>query len=354
MGKPVEDKSRVVFDDLIVSSIKWFNRAIDTFESDKEIDASIVYFAISQELILKSILALEHWALLIDDPRLVPYSSFVDGSARSITYANAIERIQSLKPHVLKKDGIIAFQGVVTHRNQIVHYTHRGLIDKKKCEKIKISILKAWYYLHLLIESEISPHLNVDQKKQTQLLYKRMEKINGFWHAVFLTKNNIFEEMKKGGKIVFDCFRCKQQSLIRKSSPHGVYSQVTEKCLVCNYFGAAIYVNCPKCKYSYNFQSYNAVCPECSTKLFKKMKPYNISYDEFFNQPVYCSNCCSEDVYRMEDDLFICGSCFTYKTQVSTCEYCDSTFMGDIGEDSFIEGCELCDGKRGEWESKDD
>lgn len=340
-----------VFDELFDSSIKFFNRAIDSFES--EIDVSIVHFAISLELMLKSILVQEHWAFIFENPGRASLSALADGSLKSVQFSEAIERINCLAPNTIKSDEIEAYIEVSNHRNKIVHYTHKHLSNKKKIETIKISILKAWYYLHDLIDKKISPYFSEEQKKEIKKIYIKMRRVENYWKAVFTTKEHIIKKMIEGGKKIRTCALCKQNSAIISTSSDRSFVLENRKCIVCEHRRTELLVYCDKCNEVFNINNENAICPKCGTQYFDNKKVYVDYEDDYFPSQALCADCKEEKVYQIGEQ-FICSECYNCGDELYTCEYCNTTYLGDESEDSFLNGCEFCDGRIAELMERDD
>lgn len=343
--------SEKVFGELFDSAMKFFDRAIDTFES--EIDVSIVHFAISLELVIKSLLVLEHWAFIFENPGKAAISALRDGSLKSVQFKESMERIKCLTPSALQKEEISAYENVSKHRNMIVHYTHSGLSKKSTTDEIKISILTAWYYLHTLLDTKISPRLDASKKELVEKLFKKMRKIEHYWDAVFLTKESIIKGMADGGEIIGVCALCRQNAACISTIPGDHFVFENRKCVVCNHQRTSLQAKCSNCGEIYDLNVDDAVCPECEKHYFDDFEIYSIT-DDHYSEPVYCSYCQEKKVYRIEDDLFMCGECYEWGESIYTCEYCNTTYLGDEIEDTFLLGCSFCDGRMADLMAKDD
>jgi len=65
-----------------------------------------------------------------------------------------------------------------------------------------------------------------------------------------------------------------------------------------------------------------------------------------------CARCTSPDSVVQNDEVYVCTECLTVDDSIYMCGWCSELQLGggDL-EDSFLTGCEFCDGRLG-WESK--
>ena len=119
---------------------------------------------------------------------------------------------------------------------------------------------------------------------------------------------------------------------------------------------------CPKCKNTVFVSDSYSTC-DCGdfeiTKeaLSDQLEVYR-SIEELSIEEtnIYCTECFTIEptVIKLKNGSYFCLECFIDFDETSECEWCNTRYAGDIGEHTYLEGCEMCDGHIGWHMSKDD
>ena len=127
-----KNMSELVSLDLFEKSKLWFVRAINYFESD--IETSIICFATALELILKSLIAREHWALLcLKGDKDVNLEALKNRNMTTVSFNDCLDLLIRIRPGIISPNEQTAYKDVSSHRNKIIHFTHPD-IEKEKVE----------------------------------------------------------------------------------------------------------------------------------------------------------------------------------------------------------------------------
>ena len=71
-----------------------------------------------------------------------------------------------------------------------------------------------------------------------------------------------------------------------------------------------------------------------------------ITKDNYFDYtPINCPRCGGYHTVVQNHDLYICTECYETDTDYGVCDYCSEGQLGGVPEDSYLVGCEFCDGR---------
>ena len=127
------------------------------------------------------------------------------------------------------------------------------------------------------------------------------------------------------------------------------------KYLVCGLIEICVKIDCPICEETVIFSSEGfATCQSCN----KSLEPENVRVALIDSDTTHITSRTSDGLYNIgncsdcdgyntviqtENDEWICVSCFETFRSLENCEWCDELNTGNM-EDSYISGCNQCDG----------
>ncbi|MDD3012552.1 MAG: hypothetical protein PHC34_02485 [Candidatus Gastranaerophilales bacterium] len=311
---------------------------------------SVINYCSAIELILKAKLLNEHWSLLIDGkPNLC---KFEQGNFKSIDFKSIIQRIVDVTNEKLPIGISESFHALADHRNKMIHFFHEAHTEDAG-DEIKADIIaeqdKAWIILQELFEkwSDIFAPDEYRIEKLNDLMQdikrkdyykKRFEKV----------KSKIDEEKQKG--IVFKtCRRCTYPASREQKLTDYLFQY---RCKVCKAEEEAIKVYCLNCDYltEIDFNNIDIECEQCNIKIDRKriidlLDTEIVTGNNYNDYTVKnCSNCSSLESVIQHDNYYICTECSYITEYIEYCEYCGEGQIGGDLEDSYLTGCEACDG----------
>lgn len=361
---------------LLENAFDFLESAILEFED--KLQYSVVHFVIAIELILKSRLLFEHWALIVDgEPCL---KNFKTGNFKSIDYTQLIKRIRNTTSDVISDETEKIFKAIASERNKIVHFIHPMTtqgdieIDITK-EKMKVAIieLSAWEKLKELLEGDWFPlYSNICNHYEYSIdkLSSMIAKLESYYQLKYESiKADIIQDIKNG-RLYRICPNCKQESSRISNTENDNIKEFV--CRVCgNSFLTFEYrcLNCEKkhyisiddlksdffmkCDCSYNI-SLNDILISIVEKIQNKEERYVLLNDfvvnknnYFDNKQINCANCDGYNSVVRRNDIAICVDCgkFQCLSELKTCEYCGEQILGEIDiSGSGYFGCPFCDG----------
>jgi len=134
-------------------------------------------------------------------------------------------------------------------------------------------------------------------------------------------------------------------------------------CLICGQKDIWLEVECDACgKTVYVADSYSTC--ECGGTDFEKdvlreQLEVHRSLSELADGgeygDIYCTECFMPEstVIELKNGSYFCLECFEFFDETSECEWCNTRYAGDIGEDTYFKGCEMCEGHIGWHMDKD-
>lgn len=344
--KHAQETSQVVFTNLLQSAVIFFERAIATF--DDEIDASIVHFATSLELTLKAQLALEHWAFIFNEMKDIDLGKLDSGRFSSIRASSLVHRINMLRPSEIGEKENNAYNKVFEDRNKVVHYVHSELTHTDEINKIKITFLNAWYYLHYRIEHRLLAYITTTQRDSLYKIFKKMSEKEGFWSVIYDNKKENINKYKDEDGTVLMCPRCSQRSLVRSGEEDTdieAFSMVWEKCFVCKYSDEFYVYQCPNCstKVDIRHGRNEVFCPNCTEVIIGENSRTGWQDDDLHQGPVYCESC-GENTFLLSGGYY-CSNCQSINQSFWICDICSTAQTGSPSSDYAPFGCPTCKGR---------
>lgn len=341
-------KSSVLFKELVDNGFDFLEKAIDEFDSKPKY--SVVHFSTALELILKARLVHEHWALIVDGkPEL---KSFKQGDFKSINFSDIISRIEGILDIKIPKEAKDAFASIGAHRNRMVHFFHEVDLNKKNeklTERIAVEQSVAWYHLQQLI-SKWHPVFS-EYSGRIDMMNIKMQTHNSYLLAVYEQKRPGIENDKKAGKIYVECASCSHEASLLNEVHKNIYDA---SCKVCLYSMSLINVSCSCCEAPVkvsNEEFPGKKCQECQEEVTlvdvkNQFDTNRATYNEPCPLVINCALCLESDAVTQYDDVYFCTNCFHYDASIAICNSCDEWQLagGDL-EDSYLKGCEFCDGQ---------
>ncbi len=350
MPKPSKAKEPASdFENLVRNGIDFLEKAMSQLDTDPK--HSVINFYTAVEIFLKAPLVHDHWTLVVVD-RDLNRQKYEAGDFLSVTFEDACTRLGSALNKPLKASAKEAFDRVRKHRNRMVHFYHSG-IDGKQRDEIKLEQAQAWFELNRFItdtwRDKFDPFL---------LEFRRMERNlianNHYAQAKYETLKSKIDGMKKGGKTFKTCPSCGTAACHIEEEAERLTSL---DCLVCFFKEKRIQVDCPECgdadQYVAAYESF--VCDKCQHEVSGESGIFDLldqnmvrgtKDDLDSNTPANCDECQSYHSVCEYEGGYLCTNCFTYFDSVGQCQWCNDNMTGDT-EDTYVTGCEHCDGYAG-------
>jgi hypothetical protein len=339
--------NHILFKELVDNAFDFLERAISEFETQPKY--SVVHFSTALELILKARLVHEHWSLIVEG---VPnIRSFTKGDFRSINFKDIIPKIEGVLSETIDKTVKDAFKKISEHRNQMVHFFHE--IDnskkKEKLNEIAIEQSLAWYHLQQLL-MKWEPIFS-DYNTRIDLMVYKMRNHTSYLQAVYQQILPQIENDKKSGKRYFNCDSCGLEASLQ----HNIHEKISEaECRICSHNMFLINMSCVACEAIIEFSNDNFPgyrCQECQEKVtiddikhFFNTNP--ATYDDTEVIVMNCALCTGSDTVVQYNNVYFCANCFHYEKEIAVCQSChEGQLAGGKLEDSYVYGCEHCDGQ---------
>lgn len=312
---------------------------------------SVIHFYTGVELVFKARLLHEHWALVVAKPESASLAKFRAGDFHSVSLQDAIQRLESIAEESLSKEERTCFSKVGNHRNQIVHFFHKGYVakepDRTVISEVAAEQFRAWVYVHRLLTHRWASHfaahvdtirdLNELIKDNKQCLVAKLE----------LVAPEIRRRKNDGAQVV----ACDSCGLLAAIVEEGDPPLREARCLVCERLNCSIYMECYECETKVEFEDGTGVCANCGTEyaIAELLEQFSPACDPKEEPDVaYCPECDRSDHYTVVPygDGYICLSCASTFTHTSHCGWCSEPIAGDL-EDSYLTGCMMCEGRFG-------
>ncbi len=345
----------IYLNNLLSNAFDFLERSINQFE--KEPKYSVINFCSAVELILKSRLLKEHWSLVVAKEPVL--NSFIDGSFKSVGFANIIPKIKSVLNENISKDMEKCFEGLANHRNKMVHFYHQITTHNASSENITEIVVEqynAWIHLQKLFKMWDFIYAPYNQKIAALDLVIKNQDRQKYFQAKFDGLKEEIEKRKKDGAIFINCTSCSFPAMLEKQECGKIYHY---SCCVCDKKANALKIECPDCKNEVlitedNVDSIKIECEACGNEitkdiLFDVIDTNPTAPDEYNSVfPINCTYCGEYGCVVQHNDLFVCLNCLEHKDNVHCCEWCNEGVLGGNSlEYSYEEGCEFCDGHSG-------
>lgn len=348
----------LMFKRLVDNALDFLSRAVDDLQEHPKY--SIINFHASVELFVKARLMAEHWTLIVSKKQEPDLEKFAAGDFQSVTLDEAASRLDKVVNSGLSKKELEVFRNVINHRNKTVHFFH----EAHSCEaakELRQNIVKqqltAWYFLHGLLTDRWKETF-FDWADEIAKIDKNLRTLQAFLDVVFESLSETIASLKKQGAIFRRCPSCNFESNMHEDEEELVYES---KCLVCGLSRRSLQITCPDCGKRVFFEGEGfSICDNCEKKFEEDDLVDILQNDTAAHIAIAdgddswrlgnCSECDGyHTVVRMEDDKFICVSCFEVFDHLGLCSWCNEPNTGDM-ESSYLCGCNFCDGKLG-WDN---
>ncbi len=350
MPKPTAKKEPTTdFENLVRNGIDFLEKAMSQLDSDPK--HSVINFYTAVEIFLKAPLVHEHWTLVVLD-RDLNRQKYEAGDFLSVTFEDACTRLGTALNKQLKPSAKEAFDKVRKHRNRMVHFYHDG-IDGKQRDEIKLEQAQAWFELNRFIvdtwRDKFEPFL-----LELRLMERNLTAHNHYAQAKYGSLAPKIQGLKQSGKTFQVCPNCGTEACQFEDEGNRISSL---NCLVCFLTEKRIQINCPDCKnadqYVAAYESF--VCTNCQhevsgeSDIFELLDQNQVrgtKDDLDSDTPANCDECQGYHTVCEYEGGYLCTICFTYFDSVGQCEWCSEPMTGDT-EDTYVMGCEHCDGYAG-------
>lgn len=350
MGKR-DSRAKVMemFDGLVKNALDFLETSIREIEKNPKY--SVIHFCSGVEIFLKARLLLEHWSLIITDEKGPNLDRFIGGHARTVTIDQAIKLLQDAVKTEIPAEAQRCFKAISNHRNRLTHFFHEQ--DNDTVEKIAGEQCVSWYYLHqLLTESWLESFRRFSteiDKINTLMLGNRQ-----FLEKKFTLLSQEIQNQTLQGTKFFHCKFC-QFEAAKGIDTNTIFDDIEIICLVCNARSEAYRLTCPQCN-THNFLYLDEKIGGIDIECWNCGYTFDLTNDLESASPAYCLSCEYEaqpTVFYINGN-FICVKCLAEHDEVVHCEWCNEPFGGHIGSDTYIFGCQFCEGSIGYQMSKND
>lgn len=350
MPKPSKTKEpKSDFENLVRNGIDFLEKAMNQLDSDPK--HSVINFYTAVEIFLKAPLVHDHWTLVVVD-RDLNRQNYEAGDFLSVSFEDACTRLAVTLKMPLKKSAKEAFDKVRKHRNRMVHFYHSG-IEGRQRDEIKLEQAQAWFELNRFVTDTWR-----EQFKPFASDFRRMERSlianNHYAKAKYEDLKPKIEGMKAGGKTFEKCPSCCTSACqVEEEAPR----LTSRHCMVCFHSEKRIQVDCPECgdpdQFIMPYEGFT--CDKCDCKVSGESKIFNLldqntvrgtKDDLDSDTPANCDECQGYHTVCDYEGGYLCTNCFTYFDSVGQCQWCNDPMTGNT-EDTYISGCEHCDGHAG-------
>lgn len=343
------------FENLVMNGIDFLEKAIS--QLDLEPKHSVINFYTAVEIFLKAPLVLDHWTLVVAD-RALNRQKYEDGDFVSVAFEEACKRLADALKKPLKPSAKTAFDKVRKHRNRMVHFYHSGTTAHDK-EAIMLEQAEAWFELNRFVtedwKGEFSPYL-----REFRWMERSLSVRNYYARAKFASLKDEIDAAKVTGKLFTLCPKCGMDSY-EVETPHPSVPELTHhRCHVCFQQTTRLQIDCPNCG-DVNQHLEPAAefeCEKCAQnvpedELYDLIDESNYGPNDYVDAqtPANCDECQGYHTVCEYRDGYLCVNCLTFFDGLYHCEWCNDPCT-DPREDSYITGCEHCDGHAG-WHADD-
>lgn len=351
MAKPKRVNPTKFFESVTENAFDFLETAACQLEKSPK--QSLINFAAAVELFLKARLMIEHWSLIFDKPQSAEVEAFLKGDFRSVTLAEAIQRLKNIASEVISSHEQNAFKEIARHRNKLVHFFHADYAKPKKSavEQVLLEQIQAWFYLHrLLIQHWGRYFLRFEKriKRIDKLIKNNRKYLAGKFRALIPE----IDKLKKKGVEFVTCNKCGYASASVDEINEPLF---TRKCLVCEASMNLLRTECPGCKGVIEIEDLGEGTCDCGHEitienLLDTYGPHEDPKEE--PEVLYCAYCerADEQTAIPFGDGYLCLSCLELSLFSGQCEWCDTRFAGFDDDDSYLTGCAFCEGKIG-WDT---
>ncbi len=358
-----------ILNSVLINAIDFLNKSADEFENNTKY--SIINFFCAIELFLKARLIAEHWSLIVGKkPNL---SNFKDGTSSTLQFDELIYVLKNAfdEPQI-HEDDIKAFDEIRKERNRLIHFYH----DINKCKKedlkeiktkLAIQILKAWYRLRSLLSFWDNIYKDNDRVINSIIRFEaKIVQLKNYYNIRYeAIKNDIQKDKSKNNVEYRTCNNCKKESL-RITNSH-IKDIFYANCVVCGqvFKERMIEIECPNCNKISKLNVYDLkyscdINLNCGHKInFNDFlacvkQKYNdnsrnildtLDFSDKQEDIINCAYCGTRNSVAYINGVFTCTNCGAGSVSVRSCSWCNELQLGGDLRNSYLEGCEFCQGR---------
>ncbi len=344
------------FDDVVRNAFDFLDRSIE--ELAQRPKYSVINFYSAIELFVKARLLKEHWSLIVAKLEQADRAKFQRGDFQSVGLKDANERLVKVVGDGLYEDELKCFDGLRQERNQMVHFAHvaqgNDEAAKRELDRIVAEHAAGWLYLRRLLTGRWADHFDT-YKEAIESLNERMWNQTKSLEHKFLLLSDELKAAQLAGIHFMLCPSCRFKSFeVGEPAWVGI-----GKCRTCGFSNTVVTLKCANedCEKIILITGSYEQCPECGHEYTPKDIEGVLeesgdltSGDSSDPGDISCASCGNCDGYEtvipLANGKWFCTDCFDLEDYVGQCEWCTdhSTHLPD---DSFLEGCVLCDGRLG-------
>lgn len=365
-----------LFRQMVLNGLDFIDHAIEALlsldeETNEEVirkalKYSVIHFGSGVEVLLKARLLKEHWTLIVAQDRKTPtFDQLKSGALKTVDMVQAIERLENVVGTEFPKPAKEALQKIRNHRNQAIHFR-----PSDKIKDVAIEQLRAWHYLHKLL-NRIWEDAFEKFKLEITLTNDKLSHSKKYLAQKFeLVKPDIKQAIDKGHQCI-ECYICGYEATIT-DSPVGIY--VSTECLVCISLDEYYHFVCPICKKSHftpaeinHMLTYMECCGEdisiktlaeqgfdCDVLLhegfslkelvdadtFPIEQLHDIASRNTNQKPIYCPNCHTQHTFHTrKQSPWLCLDCAVEYEDSYICHDCKHTIADSSHDKSEDNSC---------------
>lgn len=349
-----------IFKRIVKNALEFLNDSADEFEIQPK--RSLIDFITALELFIKARLLKEHWTLLLNNLSKGNYANFVNGDLPTIDFKEALDRLDNVLQEPLTKSERGCFEKLRLHRNKLIHFYNKDYSGKSQKAKLNAltEIAEGWYYLHGLLKDRWSDDFKQYQS-QIDSITKKIDKNKKSWQGKYNSlKDRIDKDIAKG-IVVKECPICNYVAAKLEEWGEPIYES---KCLICGQKDIWLEVECDACGETVYVSDSYTTC-QCGGTDFEKdvlenklaiQRSASELAESGLSSEIYCTECFyfEPTVIELKNGYCFCLECFEYFDETTECEWCNTRYAGDIGENTYFKGCENCEGHIGWHMDRDD
>jgi hypothetical protein len=132
-----------------------------------------------------------------------------------------------LKSKPIDQGALSAFKTLRTHRNQLAHFFHPSINTRIEKQQVAKELLRAWYYLHVLLRDEIWASVFLSVAPRITQINVQLLALRAYLQVVYDTQVKIHPDATR----FLDCPACRFKAL----NPQTGHAYFDSQCLVCGF-----------------------------------------------------------------------------------------------------------------------
>lgn len=352
---PQKDPSSHV-DEVVKNGLEFIERGVRNLwdRRDKHhLKHSVINFYAGVELLLKTRLMREHWALIVEDINQADASKFIEGDFRSVGLESTLKRLSKIPMENIPASARDSFNVLRQHRNRMVHFFHSVDLRTKEGKALEGQIVReqcrGWFHLRRLVGDKWSAYF--------ANYMERIGRINDGMKRHKLYLDTVYEQVKpeldkeqSQGSLVGQCFTCGYPAhLVEESGPNDT------SCRVCRATQTFVRHGCSSCNEPFIVEDgcETQACPNCGNAVsLEELLEFYTEEGKMTEKDLhtlggyaYCAECDSGlqsvgSIGDLDGPAF-CFFCHSSHESIGECARCGTRATGDL-EDSAIWGCLMC------------